>query len=705
MPIFNADKAETRMQVRFTAPRWLLGSATVLLFEATLFILVLLFLDLTDPLFLAPGVLILIGLIYWFSRFQKIRSGIVHSFRTYKGIAWSGLVLALLAFPLFFLDNAYWILIAVYAGLYIIMALGLNIVVGMAGLLDLGFIAFYAIGAYTSALLSTHQGWPFWLCMLIGAIVACLFGVVLGAPTLRLRGDYLALVTIGFGEMVRLLVNNLDALTGGPSGISGIPAPSLGGYLFSQDLQLGGFTLPAQINFYYLVLALCGLVIFLVRRLMYSRLGRAWTAIREDELAARCFGVPTTAVKLLAFALGAFLGGLSGTIFASVNSYISPDSFVFFQSVIVLCMVIFGGMGNLWGVVLGAIILVVLPEKLRSYEQLRLIVFGFALVFMMLYRPQGLFPSRLRKRALSTRKFAVPQAQASSGIVSRREQANVKPNSRPLLEITQVSKRFGGVVALEQVSLQIWPGEILGVIGPNGSGKTTLFNLISGLYGPDEGKICLYKPDGSSVLISGHSPDQIARLGIARTFQNVRLFNRMSVLENVLVGMHGQLRSRFGGIILQSKLTRQEEMRAEAEAMELLALFHDRLLPAMNRSASTLSYANLRRLEIARALAAHPSLLLLDEPAAGMDPVETEELMADVRHLRAKGVTIMIVEHDLSLMADLPDRILVLDSGRRIAEGHFSQIQNDPTVIEAYLGHDYATSLPPEGERGIEEIC
>jgi branched-chain amino acid transport system permease protein len=299
-----------------------------------------------------------------------------------------GFLVLLLILPLVL--NRYFVDVAVLAGIYIVLALGLNIVVGLTGLLALGFIAFYAVGAYTYALLWVHFKLPFWLGLPIGALVACVFGVLLGSPVLRLRGDYLAIVTLGFGEITRIVLNNWDEVTRGPNGILGIQRPNLFGFFFKQPM-----------HYYYLILLMVMLTIFVVRRLEHSRIGRAWVAIREDEIAARAMGVNVTAMKLLAFAVGAAFAGLAGVFFAGKMTFISPESFTFMESVMILCMVVLGGMGSIPGVILGAVLLIILPEALRQFQLYRLLVFGGAMALMMVFRPQGLIPSQRRRLELA----------------------------------------------------------------------------------------------------------------------------------------------------------------------------------------------------------------------------------------------------------------------------------------------------------------
>ena len=334
------------------------------------------------------------------------------------------IAVALIALPFVLaMAGTAWVRITNFAILFVLLSLGLNIVVGFAGLLDLGYIAFYAVGAYVYALLaSPHFGLhlPFWIILPIGALVACIFGVLLGAPTLKLRGDYLAIVTLGFGEIVRIFMNNLSEpinITNGPKGIATIDPIKIGSIDFGNDTRIGDFLLSGTIKYYFFLLVVMLIVIVINRRLQNSRIGRAWEAIREDEMAARAMGINTTRIKLLAFAMGASFGGLAGGMFAAIQGFISPESFVLNESIMVLAMVVLGGMGNITGVVIGAVLLSFVPELLRytvgpvqmslfgkmwiEPEVLRMLLFGFAMVLMMLFRPAGLMPSAVRKRELT----------------------------------------------------------------------------------------------------------------------------------------------------------------------------------------------------------------------------------------------------------------------------------------------------------------
>lgn len=346
-----------------------------------------------------------------------------------------GLILLVLPFIIDALFGHGWVRIADFALLYIMLALGLNIVVGYAGLLDLGYIAFFAVGAYTYALLGSPQfglHWPFWIVLPLGAAFACLFGVLLGAPTLRLRGDYLAIVTLGFGEIIRIFMNNLNApinITNGPQGISMIDPLRVTDFSFSKTVDFLGLSFTTVHLHYYLFLGFTLLVIFVSLRLQHSRIGRAWMAIREDEVAASAMGINTRNVKLLAFAMGATFGGISGGLFAGFQGFVSPESFSLMESIMILCMVVLGGMGNIAGVILGGVLLVILPEAFRhgagpmqlaifgkvivDPESLRMLMFGLALILVMLWRPAGLWPSTHRRRELSPDEIIAQQEQAS----------------------------------------------------------------------------------------------------------------------------------------------------------------------------------------------------------------------------------------------------------------------------------------------------
>ena len=609
---------------------------------------------------------------------------------------------------------------------YATLALGLNIVVGFAGLLDLGYAAFFAIGAYTYGVLTAFQVLPpwssfwepfamlglvqkyhqeagdlvhftlsFWLALPLAAVIAAGCGVLFGLPTLRLRGDYLAIVTLGFGEIVPIVFRNVPYVTNGAAGLNGVMAPTLFGFSFRVD----------PMPYYYVGLLLTALLIFISFRLRDSRIGRAWMAIREDETAAGAMGVDHVKTKLMAFAIGAAFAGMTGVFFVAKLQTATPDMFGFPVSVMILVMVVFGGMGSVWGVVAGAAVLSLLQswflpsltqwahaigasldnawlqqvDFARSIE----LIFGIILVVMMLYRRDGLIPATRKQHALSF------EAQNVQGVrrggfdpaAAAKVLGDLTHKSGNLLEVRGVTVRFGGLVALNKVDIAVPAGGVVAVIGPNGSGKSTLFNVITGLVLADGGSI---RFDGAEVL--GLKPHEILRLGIARTFQNIRLFANLQVIDNVMIGQHARLRTGLLGAVLRLPAARAEEQAAQMRALDIIALFGNRLAPRLTQVVSALSYANRRRVEIARALATRPKILLLDEPTAGMNPAETLELAEQIDSLHKQGLTILIIEHKLDAVTRLADTVVVLDHGEKLVEGKPDEVRRNEDVLRAYLG-------------------
>ncbi len=614
------------------------------------------------------------------------------------------------------------------AAAYAVLALGLNIVVGFAGLLDLGYAAFFAIGAYTYGVLTSFQVQPewgpvwepfrlvglvskmaaeagsgsvlhftlsFWLALPFAAVFAACWGVLFGFPTLRLKGDYLAIVTLGFGEIVPIVVRNWASLTNGAAGLNGVAAPRLFGWSFGVD----------STPYYYVAMCLVALLIFVSIRLRDSRIGRAWMAIREDEIAAAAMGVDRTKFKLLAFAIGAAFGGMTGVFYVAKLQTATPEMFGFPVSVMILVMIVFGGIGSVWGVVLGAFILQLLQswwlEDLTSWlnafgqlignrwlERVDLVpsielIFGLILVGMMLFRRQGLIPATRPQVALT---FDQQHAEVRRGGFTDLKLQGLGGDVRTgatALEISSVTVRFGGLTALNNVDITVPNGGVVAVIGPNGSGKSTLFNVITGLVEADSGSIRFHGEE-----IMHLAPHQILAKGVARTFQNLRLFPNLTVMENALIGQHARLTTGVLGAIIQPPGTRAEEQAAREWAMEIFSIFGNRLTPRIGQMVSGLSYANRRRIEIARALASRPRILLLDEPTAGMNPAETLELAEQIKSLNALGLTVLLIEHKLDVVTTLADTVYVLDHGEVIAHGTPAEVRQNDEVLRAYLGRN-----------------
>lgn len=588
-----------------------------------------------------------------------------------------------LVFPM--LTNDYWTGVATSILTFAMLGLGLNLVVGYAGLLDLGYAAFFAIGAYTSALLITKVGFNLWETIPFAMGLAALAGGLLGYPTLRLRSDYLAIVTLGFGEIVRITATNLN-FTGGPDGVWGIPRPSIFGFSFKTNASL-----------FYLALVLLLLTLLFTEHLAKSYLGRSWLSLREDESAAEAIGVPSTRVKLLAYVLGATWAGLAGAFFASRIGAINPDSFTFMQSVLILIVIVLGGMASTPGVLLGAVVVVGLPEALRSIADWRMFVFSVGLIVLMLVRPQGLWPASRRRPRWSNEieKAENTGDESVKFMLSRSESENSGPQyttDKMILEVSNLTCSFGGIKAVDDVNFQVPEGSILSIIGPNGAGKTTIFNCITGVIKPTGGSVVL---DGKSIV--GKRPHKVVAAGLARTFQGIRLFKGMAAWENVLVGMYPHKRTSVWQAALWTRSARVEERTSLKEAKSLLRFAG--LDKQVGQLANQLSYGDQRRLEIARALASRPKLLLLDEPAAGMNPTEKNELMAIVRRIRDLGISIVLIEHDMNFIMNISDRIVVIDRGRKIADDVPEVIQGDPQVIAAYLGgSNHVVNLQDEVE-------
>ena len=552
-----------------------------------------------------------------------------------------------------------------YIGIDCLVAIGLVLLTGMAGLTSFGQAAFAGVGAYATALLTAQQGWPALLTLPVSLAVAGVAALGLGAITVRLAGHYLVLGTLAWGTAIYYLLGSVPGL-GGNNGIVGLPAIVVGGFAFDTPVRLYG-----------LIWALAGLGFLMATRLLDSRAGRAIRSLPAPVM-AESLGVPTAWFKIQVFIIAALLAGLSGWLQAHTVRVVNPGPFGGGASIDDLFMVVIGGVGSLGGALLGPIVFELVRDWLREFlpwlvgrsGSFEIAVFGLLVMLMLQTASSGLMP--LLTRFLPARPPRLLPAQARD-LVMR------PPATRGtlLLAVDDLQKRFGGLVALSGVGFSLHAGEILGVIGPNGAGKSTLFNLLTGVDRADAGRIAF-----AGQPIERRTSRQIAALGVSRTFQHVLLRPAMSALENVALGAHR--RGRRGALSAILRLDRAEEASLLREAQRQL----DRVgLGALaGQPAGSLPLGQQRLLEIARAMAADPALLLLDEPAAGLRHQEKQRLAALLGSLRHEGRTILLVEHDMSFVMNLVDRVVVLDFGRKLAEGTPAEIRRDAAVMDAYLG-------------------
>ncbi|MEE7505066.1 branched-chain amino acid ABC transporter ATP-binding protein/permease [Methylobacterium mesophilicum] len=570
-------------------------------------------------------------------------------------LAYAALVAALVTLAATTPLSGYALNILMQAATYAIAVIGLTVVLGLCGQINLAQAAFFGIGAYAVGLGTVDGGLNFWICLVTGLGLALLLGAALGASTLRLGGHYLAMVTISFQQILTLVLTNWIPVTHGPDGVPNIRRPTL----FADGQSY---------------LALCVLVLAVVGWLVWhmprTRLGRAMRAVRDNELAAGVSGIDIYRTKVAAFALGALLAGLGGGLFAGSFTYISPDQFSFAESIVFLTMALLGGVGSPVGAVIGTALLILIPEWLRFLKEipgLYLAIYGLAVILIVVFMPDGIwgFLGDQVRRLRRARPAPPPVAELT---LSQGE-----ASAAPMLEVSDLSKHFGGLKAVDAVSFTVARGGIHALIGPNGSGKTTTLNVLSGLYSPTGGTVRLAGRD-----VTRLSPHRRAAAGIGRTFQNIRLFRSMSALENVVIGAERP----------NNPLAARDRASLEARARAALAFvgLDGRALEPI----SGFSYGHQRLIEIARALAGNPVLLLLDEPAAGLNSSEKNALTVLLRRMAAKGLTILIIDHDMTLVSDVASHITVLNFGRRIADGVTATVLREPAVIQAYLGEDAA---------------
>jgi len=605
---------------------------------------------------------------------------------------------------------AFWGHHLIMVAVWLTLTLSLNLINGFCGLFSLGHQGFWAVGAYTAALTLVYvpaAGAPVWLAFVLSfplaMLAAALFGLLVGLPCLRLKGDYLAIATLGFSEILRNLIQNSKTL-GQSLGMS-----------FPNIIRK---SVEERRTFYFIYLVLAWLVVALtlvvLRNLVHSSHGRAIQAVRDDERAAELLGVNLTRYKVLVFVIGAAFAGLAGALFANYNSQVTPEDFSFNAGVLMVVMVVLGGMGSFTGTAVATVLLYFAPVFLalwlptikvpvfydptqggtvfRGLKELWQVLFSLLLIIVVLVRPQGVmgghelrWPWAARKKGTEkdAEQVAVPgEALPGAADAAHRPRDFALPGQTPLLVAERLTKRFGGLTAVSDFSVTLLPGEIVGLIGPNGAGKTTVFNLLTCVYAPDAGRIALAGQD-----LRRLSPDRVTAGGMARTFQNIRLFSQMTVLENVKVGYEVHTRAGLAKSIIRDRSFREEEQRIDDGAHSLLRLL------GLEEQAGTLSrnlpYGQQRKLEIARALATSPRVLLLDEPAAGMNDSESAALRELLLQIRERfGLTMLVIEHDMPFVMGLAGRLLVLDDGVVIAQGTAAQIRSNPAVIEAYLGRD-----------------